>query len=149
MAFHPLPHPREERPCWELEGCCSGSLASLNSEIGFPTFHHWNHKRLPLTPTGKWVAPPEAEYIIKMKGLEQEEHWVMLAFLTASTLVQPCQEGAEGMWMLRPQQGPPGSGQKGHRSGRAIMVLTITVSVFVQRWLGGVKGTTLNPRGLR
>lgn len=46
-------------------------------------------------PRGKWVASPEVEYIIKMKGLEQEEHQVMLAFLTTSTLVQPCQEGAE------------------------------------------------------
>lgn len=46
-------------------------------------------------PKGKWVASPEVEYIIKMKGLEQEEHQVMLAFLTTSTLLQPCQEGAE------------------------------------------------------
>lgn len=46
-------------------------------------------------PWGKWVASPEVGCIRKMMGLDQEQHWVTRLFLTASTLVQSCQVGAE------------------------------------------------------
>lgn len=43
-----------------------------------------------------------------------------------------------GLRMLQPWQGPMVSGQNSHRSGQVIMVITVTISVLVQRW-GGVK----------
>lgn len=66
------------------------ALTFLNSEIGFPTFHHWNHKRLPPAPR-KISGIPRDGVHNKDKGAGTGG-----APSDAPTLVQPCQEGAEG-----------------------------------------------------